>query len=345
MRVKFSATDIDELYAQWSQQPGVLLQEDSSETLLKLPPRMGHGWLQRVQLRPGLEVALRDIEFPEPFVAEVSESLDWNFVEFTSSLSGHAKAVTKGTQDEYYITPKQSRVSFFKDYSGWTECQSRQPMLNVEINVTVPVLNALISGHPTQLSPALSDVLEGTSTRTFSHSQTMDRVVLQAAEQILNCPYQGLTRRLYLESRAIELIALQLSIGHFDPTNAPVYRPLKANDVDCIYHARDVLLKDIENPPSLGALAQQVKLNDYKLKQGFRQVFGTTVFGYLYHYRMERAKYLLETSHLTVTEVAQAVGYESATSFSAAFKKRFGGPPKNYKGLSKSAVSHNRRLQ
>ncbi|MEO0825957.1 MAG: AraC family transcriptional regulator [Cyanobacteria bacterium J06635_15] len=335
MRVKFSATDIDELYAQWSQQPGVLLQEDSSETFLKLPPQMGQGWLQRIQLRPGLEVALRYIEFPEPFVAEVPGNFDWDFVEFTSSLSGHAREVIKDTQDEHYITPKQSRVSFFKDYSGWIECQSKQPMLNVEINVKVPVLDALISGQSTQLSPALSNVLEGTSTRAFSHSQRMDRAVLQAAEQILNCPYQGLTRRLYLESRAIELIALQLPVGHGNAAKTPVYRPLKANEIECIYHARDVLLKDLENPPSLGDLAQQVNLNDYKLKQGFRQVFGTTVFGYLYLHRMERAKYLLETSHSTVTEVAQAVGYESATSFSAAFKKRFGVPPKNYKGSSK----------
>lgn len=331
MRVRFSATDIEEFYSEWKQHLGASLQGDSFETILKLPPQMGNGWLRRIQLRPGLEVALRNIEFPEPFVAEVSENLDWNFVEFTSSLSGHAKAVTKGTQDEYYITPKQSRVSFFKDYSGWIECQSRQPLLNVEINVTVPALNALIAGHPTQLASTLSNVLEGTSTRTFSHSKIMERAVLQAAEQILNCPYQGLTRQLYLESRAIELIALQLSIGNGDTTNSPPHRPLKANEIDRIYHAKEILLKNLETPSSLHALAQQVSLNDYKLKQGFRQVFGTTVFGYLYQYRMEKAKYLLEAGHSTVTEVAQAVGYTSPTSFSAAFKKKFGVPPKSYK--------------
>ncbi|VEP17253.1 Regulatory protein PchR (fragment) [Hyella patelloides LEGE 07179] len=145
----------------------------------------------------------------------------------------------------------------------------------------------------------------------------------QVVQQILNCPYQGLTRRLYLESKAIELIALRLDPS-FDKKFPDGILKLRSDDVDRLQHAKDILLKDLENPPSLLKLAQQVGLNDYKLKRGFKQLFGTTVFGYLHDYRMQQAYQLLEVEELNITEVSLQVGYNSLSSFNRAFKKKFG---------------------
>lgn len=108
-------------------------------------------------------------------------------------------------------------------------------------------------------------------------------------------------------------------------------RKLKPSDIECIYQARDILMGNLDNPPSLLALAHQVGLNDYKLKQGFRQVFGTTTFGYLHTQRMERARLLLESSTMNVTQVAQAVGYTNISQFAAAFRKQFGVNPSVFK--------------
>ena len=71
-------------------------------------------------------------------------------------------------------------------------------------------------------------------------------------------------------------------------------------------------------------------LNDYKLKLGFRQVFQTTVFGYLQDYRMELAKELLAERTISVQQVARKVGYAHAGYFSAAFKRKYGVNPKSY---------------
>jgi AraC family transcriptional regulator, transcriptional activator of the genes for pyochelin and ferripyochelin receptors len=97
-----------------------------------------------------------------------------------------------------------------------------------------------------------------------------------------------------------------------------------SSDLDRLYQAREILLQDLENPPSLLDLAKQVGLNDYKLKAGFRRVFGTTVFGYLHEQRMTQAHDLLTSSDLPVTEIANQVGYTSLSAFSTAFKKFFG---------------------
>ena len=77
------------------------------------------------------------------------------------------------------------------------------------------------------------------------------------------------------------------------------------------------------------ALAQRVSLNDYKLKVGFKAVFGTTVFGYLLHHRMEKACQLLKQQQ-SISRVAAAVGYTNHAAFSRTFRQHFGVSPKQY---------------
>ncbi|MGQ9872393.1 helix-turn-helix transcriptional regulator [Leptodesmis sp.] len=102
---------------------------------------------------------------------------------------------------------------------------------------------------------------------------------------------------------------------------------LRQSDLERLYQAQAILRQDLENPPSLLELAKQVGLNDYKLKSGFRQIFGTIVFGYLHQRWMQIAYELLISSDLKVTEVASQVGYTSLSAFSTAFKKFFGISP------------------
>ncbi|URD47651.1 helix-turn-helix transcriptional regulator [Chroococcidiopsis sp. CCNUC1] len=72
-----------------------------------------------------------------------------------------------------------------------------------------------------------------------------------------------------------------------------------------------------------------VGLSDRKLRRGFRDIFGTTVFGYLHDYRMEQARLLLSVNKMRVADVAQTVGYSHLGHFIASFKRKFGITPKN----------------
>ncbi|NEZ61549.1 AraC family transcriptional regulator [Leptolyngbyaceae cyanobacterium CCMR0082] len=331
MRVSFAAKDVDDLFAEWGQKIGSCVQLDSTDTVLELSPRVGKGYWRQIRLRPGLEISIEYLEFSEPFTVEVSNQFYQEVIEFKSSLSGYVRGDFSTLKDGYHLTPRQSRVSFAARCGQWVECQPHQPIIHVEVITGISTLKALVADQTDQISGDLQTILQGQRTTPLSSIQTMPQAVFQAAEQILNCPYQGVTRRLYLEGRALELIALQLPLSRSVDSSTQFQSPLKSDEVDRIHYAKEVLLSNLVNPPSLIELAQQVGLNDYKLKRGFRQVFGTTAFGCLYHHRMERARTLLEANYSTVTEVAQAVGYTSATSFSAAFKKKFGMSPRYYK--------------
>jgi AraC-like DNA-binding protein len=80
---------------------------------------------------------------------------------------------------------------------------------------------------------------------------------------------------------------------------------------------------------SLRGRYRRVGLNEYKLKRGFRELFGTTVFAYLSEQRLALAKRMLLDTDKTAAEIAFELGYATPQHFSAAFKKRFGVSPKS----------------
>ncbi|NJK29994.1 MAG: helix-turn-helix transcriptional regulator [Acaryochloris sp. SU_5_25] len=148
-------------------------------------------------------------------------------------------------------------------------------------------------------------------------------------QQMLFCPFTGPTRALYLEAKCTELMALRLeptTAGERELLRSPHLKPA---DIECIYHARTILQHQFTHPPSLLALAKQVGLNDYKLKLGFKQIMGTTVFGYIWERRMQQARQLFHTGQ-SVQMVAAQVGYACPSRFTVAFKKRFGVTPTQY---------------
>ena len=148
-------------------------------------------------------------------------------------------------------------------------------------------------------------------------------------QQILHCPYRHEIKRLFLESKTLELLTLQINQWIALEQGERPTQDLRAADVERVYEAADILRSELAGPPSIIALAHRVGLNDHKLKVGFRQVFETTVFGYVRAQRLERARQLLLAGDITVTQAALAVGYASQGHFAAAFRKRFGVNPRS----------------
>ncbi|WP_343307465.1 AraC family transcriptional regulator [Chitinophaga niabensis] len=139
---------------------------------------------------------------------------------------------------------------------------------------------------------------------------------------IRKCPYSGMMKRLYLESKLMELYLLQINTLTADERQFATN--LKRGDIDKIYEAREFIDKHYGEPCSIIYLASHIGLNQQKLKTGFREILGITVFGYLSEVRMQQAKRMLLEEKKYVGEVAIEVGYKNPHHFTAAFKKRFG---------------------
>jgi len=176
-------------------------------------------------------------------------------------------------------------------------------------------------------------VMEGKTAALCDNSLYMDMNMLSTINAIVSCKYQEGLKKMFFLSKSIELLVLQAEAYNNYQTSSPGY--LKTEyDKERIIYAREYLIRRLDMPPSLSELAKAAGINEYKLKKGFKEVFGNTVFGYLADTRLELAKTDLLERKKSASEIAFELGYSSVQHFSGAFKKKFGVSPRE---LNRSA--------
>ncbi len=148
--------------------------------------------------------------------------------------------------------------------------------------------------------------------------------IQQVIKEIINCTYQNELKDLFLLSKSIELLVLQADLYEQHSTNQFIKTK---NDKHKLIEAKEILTNHIDNPPTIIELSKIVGINEYKLKKGFKELFGITTFGYIHGIRMSLAKKLLLGSDKTAQEIAYETGYGSPQHFSKAFKNTFGVSP------------------
>ena len=334
MKLSFSISDLKELFAEISQQTGSAIVSSKYEQVLKFPSFIGDGWMGRVQLRPGIELITQNLKLQDNLILEAEyNELNVAFgIGFC--LAGNAIGKLYGVEEEFYFASGQGSLGFALKQQGSMKYQLGQRITVVSLVIEPIMFNTFIDTQVMYIPTELKRIINGNYSSFYIQNFRMTSAMKMAAQQIINCPYQGLTRRLYLESKGIEILAYYTEMLSQQPTSYQQAVNLKTDEINRIYYAKEILFKNFKNPPSLVDLAKLVGLNDYKLKVGFRYCFGNTVFGCLHDYRMEEAKKLLETKKLNINQVARSVGYASETSFSSAFRKKFGVSPSIYRACS-----------
>ncbi|MBL0740285.1 helix-turn-helix transcriptional regulator [Chryseolinea lacunae] len=147
---------------------------------------------------------------------------------------------------------------------------------------------------------------------------------------IMNCTLSGNLRKIVIEAKVLELIAMQLDqLVKRDDTVA--VQKINSKDQDAFYALRDFLHQSFTEDHSLKNLSRTFGLNEFKLKKGFKELFGTTVFDYLHDLKMEHARRMLQDAGAYVNEVSGMVGYKNPNHFSTAFKRKFGINPAQYR--------------
>lgn len=304
--------------------------DDQDDLLIPVPAWLAQGYIREIALRDGITIKLDHYKMRDRW--EQANPEGEGTVRFHCHLSGdHLDARTEVGNLEYAlygsgITPKQTMI-----------CSGQFPIVEVTIEMEPEALTAFV-GRQGELPSEFQHLIGSTNQPSYARVGSLSPTMQGVLWQVLRCPYQGMTKRMYLESKALEVAALMLEQereaqqGRRAASQIPQGSTiaLKPDEVDRIHLAREILLRNVEQPPSLMELARQVGLNDNSLKRGFKQVFGQPVFAYLLNYRMEQAQQLLMAGELKVGEVMQRVGFRSRKYFAEAFRKKFGVNPKDY---------------
>lgn len=316
----------------------VQLAKDSSITeVSKLPDQVCNGLSQCWQLRPGLNLMVHDLKFREKAVVSQRSSDSATTIGMSFCVEGEVQGRSSQAKQAIQLQSGQASLGILRSADRTIEYAAKRLLL-VHLHIRPEAIGLANQEMMKQLPRALRRAITKRDSADYFQAHTMTMVMSATVQQLLNCPYSGLSQRLYLEGKAVELMSLyfdQILTSHNFPIassdlSSGLSPDLKEDEVDRIFHARDILLRQATNPPKLVELAHQVGINDRKLKQGFRQVFGTTVFGYLHLYRMKQAHQLLLLPKATIASVSQSIGYTSPEAFSVAFRRAFGIGPKAY---------------
>lgn len=150
-----------------------------------------------------------------------------------------------------------------------------------------------------------------------------------ALNQIINYNLNSSIKSLYFKGKGLEVLSLYFNRSEdADVEQCPFL--VDETNVIKIRKAKDIIISRMSEPPTLQELSEEIGLSLKKLKEGFKQIYGDSVFSFLFDYKMEVARKLLEAGNHNVNEVGLKVGYSTSSHFISAFKKKYGTTPKKY---------------
>lgn len=229
------------------------------------------------------------------------------------------------------ITGRAGELQLFVSPNSHSTVYLRANVKNEAFRVALEpsLMRALASRHR-ELEPLAAHVDSGTPwCGKPSSGLPLERVRTEARE-IMDSEHYGSLRPLFLESRALNWLAMALAA----PNPSGAKRP-PAREVERMHEARALLLSRIKNPPTLAEVATAVGTNDFTLKRNFKMVFGQPVCRYLLSVRLAEARRLLEETNDTIKEIASAVGYTHAHHFSTAFRRAYGARPAQHRASAR----------
>lgn len=172
-----------------------------------------------------------------------------------------------------------------------------------------------------------------TTVRAFARSHLASHIwvpsgkAVALSEQIINAPdVSPLLRALYLESRALALIAEAFE-QCFRWRRDPGREALRPLDRQRLQRIEDYLERFPRGEASIAALAREARTSANTLQRLFRSAYGTSVQHFVRARRLERARRAMEQEGASIGEAAFLAGYGSPANFSTAFKRHFGLSP------------------
>jgi AraC-like DNA-binding protein len=213
----------------------------------------------------------------------------------------------------------------FLQTRAWPE-QQQTNLTTFTIHFPISYLQNMVVSFPALIF-FLEKAQKGIACKLSATQGVADPKMITLIGNILDCPYTGNLKTTYWELQISTLLAIALTkIMVRLPRNKGEIL-LKPQDIEKIQATRAYLLQNMEQPPTLIELAHKMGLNDFKLKKGYKQLYGVTLFDDFQHARMEKARRLLLETHQSIVAIAELAGYRNVSGFSAAFKRYFGNTP------------------
>jgi AraC-like DNA-binding protein len=259
----------------------------------------------------------------EPF--QVEKQINQGLIQFHFGIKGKAKFIFN--QGNYTLDLKEEKALLL--YNPQKELPLNlilEPQTWViSVIISIKKFHALFSTEASYI-PFLTS--ENQDKKYYNESDISPSMAI-VLSQLFHYNLHPNIKNLYYKGKGYELLSLYFNRSE-DPDAEQCPFLIDEENVMKIKKAKEIVIANMAEPPGLQELADQVGLNLKKLKMGFKQIYGDTVYGFLFDYKMDCARKLLDSGSYNVNEVGLKIGYSTGSHFIAAFKKKFATTPKKY---------------
>jgi AraC family transcriptional regulator, transcriptional activator of the genes for pyochelin and ferripyochelin receptors len=284
---------------------------------------VGESTLDEINLEKGFYILHFQNESKE--IENFEREIDSSFIQIHFCLRGKSKFLFNNSSYSFDVLDNRSILLYNPQRTLPINLEIQPKTTLISLLISIEKFHSLFSKESGYI-PFLSD--ENSNKKYYDDAEIKPTVAI-VLQQIINSNINSSIRDLYVKGKVYELLSL-----HFqkDETVEGEYCPFLVDEQNVlkIRQAKEIIISRMAEPPSLQELANEIGLNIKKLKEGFKQIYGDTVYSFLFDYKMEHSRRLLETNQYNVNEVGTQVGYSTASHFIAAFKKKFGTTPKKY---------------
>ena len=283
-----------------------------------LPKKIGQYVNEKINIQDGFILLKIDYKFNQPIQIESNQN-DKKFV-ITISLKGNSLYTNISDKKTLYFKEGYTTISLFEKTQGYREFEDKE-IEQIRLILDEDFLKK-------NLKKSLVDKYFSNSDK-YLHLIKFSPTIIQSKiiiDEILKCKFKGELKKIYLQSKSLELLHIELS--KLEKKEKKII--IDNYDKEAIYKAKEILIKNIQNPPSIIELAKLVHMNEFKLKVGFKEIFYTSPYKVLLKYKMNEAKIMIKSGDYNINEVAKLTGYKFANNFTNAFFKEFGILPKSF---------------
>ena len=300
---------------------------------VNLDAEEGSGYWEFIQVSDDLYIIAADYQY----IDTRSESvLGEDFLEFHFKVSGE---LLLEVSDGETLSVRGPSLLIWKQPSGcnireWMKGGVRESSLTLYCKPRL--FTERLGFSPEQLPSIVQSFVEGKNSSIEYDVIPLNPALGFSITNLLRSNMGDKFHLIHTRAKTIDLLCDILQYLH--PANTADDEDamsLSSYEQEQLQKARDILSTTFNPPPTIKALARKIGLNETKFKKGFKKLFGSTIHEYSNYHRMQKALELLQTSELTISEIAQSVGYEYQTSFTAAVKHFFGVTPKQLRQNNK----------
>lgn len=302
---------------------------DSNE--MAIPATHGSGKITTIDFDNGLNLVLFNFKLADSLTIhlEAGNVYPLNFIYCNKGLVIHK--VCDGAIHYQLEALRSSITSCPCSTTQSLTFPSKQQIIATMISVDRKAYTELSKCHGDELPKSFTEAInDQDSEQTFFYQGNADYQLTQSNKALLEVQITGLEDFVFAESAMFE--TLGHLIRNYKENQNPERTRVALNkyDMDCLTHAKAILVGNLNNAPTIPELARLVGINQQKLKKGFKSTFGTTINQFLIQKRMEAAKLLLAQNGNSVRDVASQVGYSNQSHFSSKFREHFGMLPKDF---------------